>query len=263
MFSAAMARWAAAHYRESAYFMGSRLVRTGITLHLRCIIPAGALAGLQFIPAIRRYSPAAHRINGYITMVLGLIGAVAAIVVAPYAFGGDLAGQAAAMVLMSAFLVAQCKAYGCVRRRQIELHRAWMLRSWSYASAVITQRVVMPLSATLITLIGGYSLAQPCDKIDSVLKDYDNMVTLYPACSTSDTGRTTGQSAIVDANINSDDIMQLVTAFNLTYGMSSWMTLTIHAICAELYLSGRGGSAQPKPLRHPDSCYSSCNTEET
>ncbi|KAI1349183.1 hypothetical protein F5Y01DRAFT_306272 [Xylaria sp. FL0043] len=203
------------------YFMRLRLLRTGITLHVRCTIPAWALAGLQFIPAIRRYTPAAHRINGYITM---------------------------------------CKAYRCVRRRQIEFHRAWMLRSWSYASAVITQCVIMPLSATLVTLIGGYSLAQPCDKIDSVLKDYDNMVALYPACSASDWGRTTGQGAIVVANINSDDIMQLVTAFSLSYGTSSWMALTIHAICAELYWNG---SAQPKPLRDPDSCYASCNTEET
>ncbi|KAI1421211.1 hypothetical protein F5Y12DRAFT_718687 [Xylaria sp. FL1777] len=63
------------------------------------------------------------------------------------------------------------------------------------ASSIITQRVIMGFTAILISIVGGYSLAQPCDKIDYVLKDHSKTVAYYPECADSKFGQSTGRSA--------------------------------------------------------------------
>jgi hypothetical protein len=48
--------------------------KIGMMLHLFCIIPAGLLACFQFVPVIRHKFIMVHRINGYIVLLLALIG---------------------------------------------------------------------------------------------------------------------------------------------------------------------------------------------
>lgn len=81
---------------------------------------------------IRYKALLAHRINGYIIILLIIPSHAGALMIARYAFGGDLAtqtgvGMLAIMTTGSIFL-----AYYNIKRLQIDQHRAWMLRTWFY-----------------------------------------------------------------------------------------------------------------------------------
>lgn len=108
--------------------------RIGMFLHLAAILPAGVLACLQFLPVIRHKVMIVHRVNGYVVLVLSLIGAIGALMVTRNAFGGTLDIQVASGVLSIAFIGSMIMAYINIKRLQIEQHRAWMLRAWFYVS---------------------------------------------------------------------------------------------------------------------------------
>ena len=121
---------------ECFYFLRTTPAKIGIILHLWCIVPAGALACVQFVPVVRRKTPWVHRVNGYLCMVLGLVGAVASVPIIRHAFGGGFAAQSATWTVGIIFVAALLKAYLDVKRRRISQHRAWMLRAWSYVGAI-------------------------------------------------------------------------------------------------------------------------------
>ena len=121
---------------ECFYFLRTTPTKIGIILHLWCIVPAGGLACLQFVPVLRRTAPWVHRVNGYLCMTLGLVGAVASVPVIRHAFGGGLAAQSATWTVGIIFVVALLKAYIDIKRLYISQHRAWMLRAWAYVGAI-------------------------------------------------------------------------------------------------------------------------------
>lgn len=49
--------------------------------------------------------------------------------------------------------------------------------------------------------------------------------------------KTPRQSVVIAAKVSGSDGMQLVVAFNLSYGMSGWLALAVHAVCVEFYVS--------------------------
>lgn len=77
------------------YWYRGGLGRIGITMHLAGVLPAGILMVWQFIPAIRRRFILFHRINGYLVIMLLLLGNAGAFMITRHAFGGDLSTQAA------------------------------------------------------------------------------------------------------------------------------------------------------------------------
>ncbi|KAJ2992280.1 hypothetical protein NUW58_g2219 [Xylaria curta] len=79
---------------ECFYFLRTLTTRLSMKVHLWCVLPAGILASLQFLPALRR--PARLRIHrgiGYASIALALVGNLAAVPSIRHAFGGDLASQ--------------------------------------------------------------------------------------------------------------------------------------------------------------------------
>ena len=54
------------------------------------------------------------------------------------------------MTTLGAFM-----AYYNIKRLQVEQHRAWMLRTWFYAGSIITLRIIMIISALIISSNGG------------------------------------------------------------------------------------------------------------
>ena len=120
---------------ECFYFLRWKPAEIGMLLHLWCVIPAGILAVVQFIPVVRCKAPRLHRVNGYVTMILDLVGAAAAVPTIPHAFGGGLVAESATWILVAAPITAQIKAYIEIKKRRIAQHRAWMLRAWSIVRA--------------------------------------------------------------------------------------------------------------------------------
>jgi hypothetical protein len=97
----------------------------------------------------------------------------------------------------------------------------------------------MFLAAIIISMIGDYYMAQPCDKIDFVLRhDKNKVLDRYPDCGPFYSGQDLKKHVTVHANMGSrEDIAQVFVAFNATYGMSSWLAFMIHIIGVEIYVS--------------------------
>lgn len=116
---------------ECFYLLRTKLTLLGIKGHLWCILPAGILAGIQFVPAVRR--PALlriHRTIGYASIVLGVTGAMGTLPIIRHSFGGEIAAQAVSGLLLISFVVAQAVGYVSVKQGNVRRHRRWMLRSW-------------------------------------------------------------------------------------------------------------------------------------
>jgi uncharacterized membrane protein len=102
------------------------------------------LGPLQFSSTIRARHLRWHRLSGRVFVICGLVIGISALVMSlgMPAIGG--VNQAAATTLFgSFFLFAVCKAYWHIRRREIALHREWMIRAFSIGLAVATIRPIV------------------------------------------------------------------------------------------------------------------------
>ncbi|HYL63663.1 MAG TPA: DUF2306 domain-containing protein [Candidatus Methylomirabilis sp.] len=102
------------------------------------------LGPLQFSPRIRARHSRFHRINGRIFLTCSAIIGISALVMS---FGMPAIGgfnQAAATTLFGTFfLFALAKAFWHIRRREILLHRQWMIRAFATGLAVATIRTII------------------------------------------------------------------------------------------------------------------------
>ena len=103
-----------------------------------------ALGPLQFSSTIRARHLQWHRWSGRIFVSCGVVIGISALVMS---FGMPPIGginQAAATTLFAAFfLFALGKAFWHIRRREIALHREWMIRAFSVGLAVATIRPII------------------------------------------------------------------------------------------------------------------------
>ncbi|KAL8372577.1 hypothetical protein RB595_002086 [Gaeumannomyces hyphopodioides] len=218
------------------YSAAGSLERVGIIIHLATVLPAAFLACFQFVPAIRRRWPAAHKANGYAVLLLSTVGAASAFLVARRAFGGTLATQTGVGLLGIAFLASLALAYANIRRRQIEQHRAWMLRAWFYAGSIVTARLIMFLAAYMVTAVGGYYMAEPCAKVASLVGGRDVMLARYPECAAFYSGANPDQHALVTASMTLGRAESVGAAIDLNFGAAMWLALALHAVGIEIYL---------------------------
>jgi uncharacterized membrane protein len=102
------------------------------------------LGPLQFSPGIRARHLRWHRFSGRVFVVCGLVIGISAVVMS---FGMPAIGglnQAAATTLFGVFfLFALSRAFWHIRRRQIALHREWMIRAFAIGLAVATIRPII------------------------------------------------------------------------------------------------------------------------
>jgi len=98
----------------------------------------------QFSESIRARHLQWHRWNGRIFMTIGFIIGVSALLMSftMQSIGG--VNQAAATILFGFFfLFALSKAFWHIRRRQVRLHRQWMIRAFAIGLAVATIRPIV------------------------------------------------------------------------------------------------------------------------
>ena len=102
------------------------------------------LGPLQFSSTIRARYPRWHRWSGRVFVACGIVIGVSALAMS---FGMPAIGginQAAATTLFgSYFLMALSRAFWLIRRREVALHREWMIRAFSIGLAVATIRPIM------------------------------------------------------------------------------------------------------------------------
>ena len=117
------------------------------TLTLIHIVPGlffMVLGPLQFSSSIRARHLWWHRLSGKVFVICGLVIGISALLMsfAMPAIGG--VNQAAATTFFSiVFLFALSKAFWHIRRREIALHREWMIRAFAIGLAVATIRPII------------------------------------------------------------------------------------------------------------------------
>lgn len=184
------------------------------------------------MPVIRYKALIVHRINGYVIICLLVLANFGALMIVRHSFGGEIETQVFVGLLVIITTLGVFMAYYNIKRLQIDQHRAWMLRTWFYAGSIITLRLIMIISAKIISSIGGYYRAMPCDQIASMFNDQEKFKASYPQCSSA-TGNTEGWIA-VPANFNGKS--HVAAALDLTFGTAGWLALVLHAVGVEIYL---------------------------
>ncbi|MEU7141487.1 DUF2306 domain-containing protein [Nocardia sp. NPDC046473] len=108
-------------------------------------VPAGLaliIGPWQFVPQLRTRFPRLHRVAGRVYMV----SVVAASAAASYAAAVTPSGfplQVAFYMLVVAWLYTAAKGYRTIRRREVQLHRIWMIRNYALTFAAVTLRLYL------------------------------------------------------------------------------------------------------------------------
>jgi len=101
------------------------------------------LAPLQFVPKIRLNYLWFHRLSGRILVVLGLIIGITALVMSSKMAIGGANESVATVVFASIFLFSLVKAFYHILRREVALHREWMIRMFAIGFAIATVRPIV------------------------------------------------------------------------------------------------------------------------
>jgi uncharacterized membrane protein len=102
-----------------------------------------ALGPFQFITTLRARRPTLHRRMGYVVLTSGLVTGVTALAMTMRMAIGGATERAATTLFGLLFLIALARALTCIRRRQVALHREWMIRAFSLGLAVATVRPIV------------------------------------------------------------------------------------------------------------------------
>lgn len=115
--------------------------RGWVLLHITSGTTALLLGPWQFSRRIRQRYLQLHRISGRIYLIAIVLGAVAAFRLAVATPFGHAWSFGLAMLAI-AWLTTSAMAYYAVRKRQIQIHREWMVRSYVVTFAFVTFRVL-------------------------------------------------------------------------------------------------------------------------
>ncbi|PVI06195.1 hypothetical protein DM02DRAFT_515161 [Periconia macrospinosa] len=221
---------------ECYYYVKSKVAEWGIRIHLIGVLPAGILAFFQFIPIIRYKAILFHRINGYLSILLVLLGIAGALMIARHSVGGSLDVQAAIGLMGIVVVIELGLAWWNIKRLRIDRHRAFMIRAWALLGAPITTRLILFIAAQIITSMNMVYLVRPCAQIEYMLESTEMLVELYSECASYANGSMPEQQAIVEAGFNDGRPDQIGAALGGAFGMSIWLAMALHAACAEIYL---------------------------
>ncbi|KAL8706675.1 MAG: hypothetical protein Q9201_000309 [Fulgogasparrea decipioides] len=152
--------------------------------------------------------------------------------IARHTFGGEFETQVFVGLLAIMATVAALLAYFNIKRLQIDQHRAWMLRTWFYAASIITLRIIMIISAQIISSTSGYYRALPCKQLAYMYDDEQDLQSKFPQCFAAN--GTTDDFIAVKANFSGS--AQVSNALGMTFGTAGWLALFLHGIGIEVYL---------------------------
>ena len=103
----------------------------------------------QFSKKIRGKRLQQHRALGKIYLVAVLFSSISGFYVALYANGG-IVSQLGFSFLAVAWFYTTLNAYTAIRKKNIESHRKWMIRSYALTLAAVTLRLWMPVLPNIL-----------------------------------------------------------------------------------------------------------------
>lgn len=106
-------------------------------------------------------------------------------------------------------------------------------------ACIITLRIIMIISAQIISAQGNYFQARPCAQIAYIYRASPNpqrvVLAKYPGCAPWANGTNPEQQVLVNANFGANP-EQLTTALAVPFGAAGWLAWAIHALGVELYI---------------------------
>lgn len=120
--------------------------RTGILTHVVGGMLALALGPFQFLSGLRARRPVIHRWIGRGYLVGVLLGGLAGLYMATFAYTGAIA-RGGFSILALLWLMTGALAYLRIRGGDPSAHRRWMVRNFALTFAAVTLRLQMPFLA--------------------------------------------------------------------------------------------------------------------
>jgi len=125
-----------------------RAVPLAVAAHLAGGMVAMAIGPWQLSSRLRARAINMHRWFGRGYLVGVLVGGAGALVLAPRSQEG-LVTHVGFGLLAVLWIASTLQAYRHIRARQIELHRRWMIRSFSLTLAAVTLRIILPFELAI------------------------------------------------------------------------------------------------------------------
>ncbi|RSL49131.1 hypothetical protein CEP53_009260 [Fusarium sp. AF-6] len=224
---------------ECYWFARPGINKVAMRLHLATFLPAGALVGWQFVPASRRPHLAKyHRINGYVILVLSALGTVGALIIEKRAMGGPFSARIGTWIIGISFTTAMVMGVVSTKKRRFDQHRAWMLRGWFYAGAIISMRIVLIAVAIIVGQYGWLIRPLQCAVVEYLGEiNPDGAKPLYQNCSSYLAGENPGQEVLVRTNWDFNDLPGMAVSLRYGYLFGGWTAFTLHAVGIEIYVS--------------------------
>lgn len=119
-----------------------------ISAHIGGGLVAIMLGAFQVNSRLRARFLPLHRRLGQLYLLAVVVGGTAGLFLALRSFGG-LATHFGFGLMAVCWLGTTMTAYRHIRRRELNAHRAWMLRSYSLTLAALTLRIYLPLSQAM------------------------------------------------------------------------------------------------------------------
>lgn len=199
-----------------------------IRAHVIVICPWAIIGSLQFVPAIRANNIDYHKVFGRIYLLFCLAISITGIIMTPYSLGGDLGGQLATFTLFMAFVVTFTMGFISIKRKQIQSHREWMMRSYSVGVSVIVIRIFMPLFLIIMPKVGKFFNVIQCDQIIYELGGNKTAaLEAFPSCKDSD------RSVVAH---NFDSFVGVVAGIRLAYAPATFISLMICGTVVETWI---------------------------
>jgi len=141
---------------RSPELLGNLFARPWLDVHIAGAASALLLGPLNFLGAIRRRAPKAHRWIGRAYIAGCLVGGAGGLVIAFGSFAGSVA-TAGFGSLAVCWMFANAQGWRAARARRFADHRAWMIRSFAMTFAAVTLRLYLPLIPLFhVSFIEGY-----------------------------------------------------------------------------------------------------------
>jgi uncharacterized membrane protein len=129
------------HYNPPAFF-DLWPVRGWLLIHISCGTIAILIGPFQFSRRLRRRNLPLHRITGRVYLIAVLLASLASLRLAWAAAANGWAWGFGLAMLAVAWLTTSGMAFYAVRKRQITIHKEWMVRSYVVTFAFVTFRLL-------------------------------------------------------------------------------------------------------------------------
>lgn len=131
------------------------LNRLVLLIHIMGSLVAIVTGPTQFLPGLRARFPKSHRANGYLYFTGVAVGGSAGLYSATVSMGG-LVAHTGFFLLAMLWMSTAAQSLAAIRRRDIPLHREWMVRCYALTFAAVTLRLWLPV---LTAASGSYDQA--------------------------------------------------------------------------------------------------------